>query len=267
VIPLVLWAFFQFGGADSVSQVLGYYANPYGISDMGASILTNFLRFFTEASPVYFVVMALIWIGAYVIRTRHGVPITLAEKIAFTFSILVSLAYLRTAGWYRYFFVAEVITIAFVPYSLSLWGSFLEQKGIMPSRIVRPVVALVFVIFLGIQTYQLMFTSWVAEHYSSKRTHDLEQYLASQDVHALFFVYNIPELVMLLPNNLYYQYMAPTDSLTFGSEQIEVLRRGVPDILFMQGRDWDSLEKEFPLYVKTDTVGGMYVMKKRATIN
>jgi hypothetical protein len=61
--------------------------------------------------------------------------------------------------------------------------------------------------------------------------------------------------------------MAPTDSLTFGSEQIEVLRRGVPDILFMQGRDWDSLEKEFPLYVKTDTVGGMYVMKKRATIN
>jgi 4-amino-4-deoxy-L-arabinose transferase-like glycosyltransferase len=261
IIPFSIWFYFQFRTNDSSGAILNYYANPYGLTDILGQIVTNALRFLHESSPIYLLVLTLIWAWSIWIRSRNKKPILLVEKITFSFSILVILAYLRTAGWYRYFFLAQVVTILFVPNSLNI--IFLQYKKSLatdPKRLSKLAVWVCILLIL-FQGYQLLFTSWVAIHYQSHKTLDLQEFLATVPVQSTFFLYDAPELVEMLPNYNYYQYMEPTQSLNFGKEQIEKLDEGVPDIVICNGRKWEEAKTHMANYAELGIVGGFHIAR------
>ncbi len=239
IVPMALWFKMQFLSTDSASSILHYYANPYGLTDIKSTIISNFFRFFHEASPMYFLFLELMWIVSYAIRFLKKKSISLVESIAFIFSILVSLAYLRTAGWYRYFFVAEIMAIAFVPMNIATILENINKKKFF--------VWIVTLLCL-VQTYQLFFTSWVATHYRSTISADMHEVLSKYSKKTTFFIYNVPAVTIFLPNQLYYQYMEPTDTLNFGIEQISVLQAGIPDVLITTSKQWDKISSQFKKY-------------------
>lgn len=44
------------------------------------------------------------------------------------------------------------------------------------------------------------------------------------------FLYNTPELAILLPSRNYYQYLSPLPKVIIGSELLDALLRGAPDM-------------------------------------
>lgn len=270
LIPLVIWFSFQFEQGDSMVAIANYYANPYGIADVGQQIVTNFVRFFTESSPVYLLVLSLIWIGSFVIRVSKKVPVSLTEKIALIFTVLVLAAYLRTAGWYRYFFVAQIVTIAFVPHAVSVWITMFVQKykswrgrdtsisNVSSFRITLGCCTLLFLI----QGYQLLFTSWVATHYSSTKSAELTEFFSTVPPDTTYFLYDVPEIVEFLPHQSYYQYLAPTRALVFGVSQVKKLDAGIPDVVISSGIKWPEVLALTDKYEQIGVIGGFAIARR-----
>ena len=173
LVPIIFWFKIQFWENDSIYSLLSFYANPYVVESIYSTITSNFISFFRELSPMYFMIIGIFWFAAYVIRISRKIPISLAESIAFYFSILIAITYLRSPGWYRYFFVAEVPMIAFLPNSIFVCVDYLSNKigGIFSRK--KIVAIIILFIFLFIQLYQLSFNSWIAEHYNSTKSQEI----------------------------------------------------------------------------------------------
>jgi hypothetical protein len=214
-------------------------------------MFNNFKRFFTEPSAIYFLIIEVIWAISYFIRLRKKQNISLSEAIAFTFSVLVLFAYLRTAGWYRYFFVAEVVAIIFLPNSLRVISEYINKKYL---------ITVMMICFVSIQSYQLIFDSWVADHYGSSISRDMRVAINSLPKDTTFFIYNVPEITIFLPNQNYYQYMEPTKKIIFGAEQMSVLQAGIPDILITTKKQWSKLEEVYGNYKVREEVSSYVIL-------
>ena len=261
LMPILLWFKFQFFSTDSTQHILNYYANPYGLKNITEVIWNNFLRFFHESSPIYFAIFELVWILSYLYRSIRKMEVSLVETIAFIFSILVSIAYLRTAGWYRYYFVAEVLAIVFfikniyVIYEFEFIKKYIRQtKWIVPT-----IVAIICLI----QGYQLFFTSWVAVHYNSSISYDLDKALVDLPKSTTFFIYDLPETTIFLPNQNFYQYLQPTESLDFGRDQLDVLKKGIPDILIVNTKRLNDNPEIASNYIKYKVVNSYNILKHK----
>jgi hypothetical protein len=234
LIPFSYWFLHQFFGTDTVSTVLSYYANPYAISDLNHEMLINALRFFHETSPMYFLLLMLIWSASVAVRAYKRIAISLTETVAFSFSILVWLAYLRTAGWYRYYFPAEIVALVFVAHSAYVLGKLAPWKKFST---IAPAVFIS--LLLVVQIYQLLFGSWVAVHGGRTTTHDMETYMATLPKDSSFFVYNVPAAVIFLPTQNYYQYLIITPNKSLGTSTVTVVK-DVPQYLVIAEKDWDA---------------------------
>ncbi len=261
VIPMALWFKFQFLSSDNTLSILGYYANPYGLQNITTVIWNNFLRFFHEASPIYFAFFQLVWIASYIYRIVRKGSISLVESIAFVFSILVTLAYLRTAGWYRYYFVGEVLAIVF--FINNLYVLFESELVAKYKNISKYLVTAIVALICLVQGYQLFFSSWVASHYNSNISYDLNRALSDLPKNSTFFVYDVPEVTIFLPNQNFYQYLQPTESLGFGTEQIEVLRKGIPDVLIINARKLAENPQIASNYVEYKSVNSYVILKSK----
>ncbi len=113
MIGMGIWWKTQFGMAGG--NVLGHYANPYGLSDLAGVVLKNIGGFFTDATPLYFLALA---IGVGTLLWRHRQKLTSVEVVLAVFVLLTWAAYFRTAGWYRYFFLAHVLLILWIPMAM-----------------------------------------------------------------------------------------------------------------------------------------------------
>ena len=263
IVPMVIWFTLQFQATDSASHVLQYYANPYGISNLTAEMMTNFLRFFHESSPLYFAAMMLVWLFSVYARKKMGRSISLVETITVSFAILVSVAYLRTAGWYRYFFVAEVPALAFLPMAIASSLEYLKTKWKWLGSSRAPWLTIIVVLLVMIQSYQLLFTSWVAVHNSSTITADVTAFFAKLPQNTTVYLYNVPELALFVPGQRYYQYLAPTDSLKFGSDTFSVIGSGTPDMLITADRLGPELAAHAGLYPATSTFDGYIIFSHK----
>jgi hypothetical protein len=262
-VPFSLWLVMQFQPGDSLFSILHYYSNPYGITDVFSTIGGNFRRFVTELSPAYFFGLFMLWTVSLGVRVRQRRAIAFAETVAFFFSFLVTLAYLRTAGWYRYFFTANVLTLLFLPNALKvLW-----QAGAVRLRRValfagKHASAAVIGILTLVQGYQFIFYSWVGQYYNSTTTHDLQAYVAMQDWRdKSIFIYDSPELVVFLPQANYYQYLALTDNMQVGQEQLSYINMGVPDVIIIKSGLTEAIQS-FRLYKVNDTVDRYSILEK-----
>ena len=260
LLPVGLWGFLQFGQSDSLSAVVAHYTNPYAVVSLTDTVFANAYRFFTEMTPLYCGLTMLVWSAALWVRRRRRV--SLVETSAFIFSLLVLAAYLRTAGWYRYFFEAFVLTLMFLPYSLTLLYAEIQKKWRIFSRytLLVPGVCLVLV---AVQFYQLNYTSWVAETYASTKTASIEAYMSTLPTDASVFVYNAPELVPFLETGEYYQYIEDTPVTAQGASSLTYLEQGVPTLVMVHPSIIAQKPQLFTHYQdRGQTVGGYTVLTR-----
>lgn len=260
MLPVLLWLFLQFGSEDSLTTTLSFFANPYGYGGeaLGAGILTNLVRFVTETTPFYFLAIFVPWVASVVLRKRS---VTTAELFALVFSVFVVLAYLRTPGWYRYFFPAMMVTLVFVAPAL------LHLKEVILSRL--PKLRLFrFVLYGGLallvllQGYQLAGHSYVASYYHSTRTQELTRYFATLSPDTTFFLYNVPEIAIFLPTRTYYQFVMPHEDQPFGREALPLLISGVPELVVVNAETYQKDPAPFIRYTVKDRVSHYLVLKQ-----
>ncbi|MBI2618389.1 glycosyltransferase family 39 protein [Candidatus Kaiserbacteria bacterium] len=247
LIPVALWISTQFKVSDSLPHIFAFYATPSGVGDALGLVVDNMFRLISEASPAFLLLVFLAWAFSVFIRR---LKISLAECTAFFFSFLILVAYLRTLGWYRYFFEAQILSLIFLPYALY---SMTHTRRFAP---------LIITILIALNVYQLGFRSFTAEYYTSTATADIERYLSLYPINTSFFVYNAPEVVIFLPSGNYYQYIKPRPDQIIGEEQLGKIEAGVPDEIIIYSNTYEQIKDEFVLYAPKDRIGRYTILKK-----
>lgn len=233
IATMVPWFLLQFGTHDTFANVLTFYANPYEVTNLMTTVLANLLLFVTDTTPFYALVVFALWGCAMLVRRRNGESISVAEAVGFVFAALVMLAFLRMPGWYRYLFPAIMVGMLFLPYALWRMGEWVQARIKMPS-VASALPWLVLSLLIAAQTYQTARSSFVAAYYSSHMTRDLTSALDSLPPSASVFVYNIPEVVILLPSRNYYQYIKPHPTIgILGADALQVIANGTVDYIIM----------------------------------
>lgn len=243
LLPMVMWILLQFQGGDSLASILSYYANPYEITNLFALILQNILNLFTSVGPLYLIGVMSVWTCALWIRMRKKEMLPTTEVITFVFSLLIIAAYTRTAGWYRYLFEAQALSLLFLPNALSV----VAQNFVRFFNPRTAVVAAVSVLTL-LGAYQVQFYSFVAESYGGHKTNFLEKHFATSSPSTSFFLYNVPEVAIFMHTPNYYQFIAPAGG-SIGQEQLSVIAEGKVDEVIIGTDMYSAMTKDyFPLY-------------------
>jgi len=226
ILPLMCWYLVQFKTEPLVAVFSG---NPDGISSL-TLFVSNVKRFVTEFQPIYFLGLMVAWLASLCIRIKRKVPISMVESIAVIFSAINICAYTGTLGYYRYFFPGEIVALMFLPSSLYIICNYFRIRVPILDQRFFYVCITILVIF---QTYQTLFHSWVSEYATSERSALLEENIASvpQDKKILF--YNVPETVIFLPHDMYFQYFRFADIVVRGEENLTLLKLGVPDMVLV----------------------------------
>jgi hypothetical protein len=225
-IPLVAGAAIQFGPTN-ILQILTLYANPHHL-DLGSTVLANAKRLVTELQPLYFLTAIVIWAASYIARRVRRESVSAVEETLLFFSIFTLAAYMRTAGYYRYFFLGEVFTLLYLPQSL--WFLVKDRSAFFARGIIVALIALI-----SYQLYETTFHSWIATHYSSTRTATLKNYFAELPLNTETFIYQAPEVVSFVGSHPFKQF-AQAVPLVYAGEKYQrlVLNGTAPKVITSQ---------------------------------
>jgi len=261
-IPVFLWLVSQFSFSDSIGSVFSHYSNPYAIKDLFFVIWNNFLRFFKEPSAIYFFGLFFVWGFSIVMRWKNKIKISLAEAISFGFSFLVILAYLRTAGWYRYFFTANFLALAYFPSSLVALLSLMPYIKKLSIRYIKIIVGGAVILLLIIHVYQLKYNSWVALYYNSHRSQEMSEYFGILPDRSSVYIYNVPEVLIFLRHANYYQYYNPIEGQYIGKETLGLIELGVPQYIVLSDNNFKAEGSRFNLYKIKDRINRYIILEK-----
>lgn len=205
LVPLLLWLYsvLPSWSVSGLRSTTGFYANSYAAGSFVHTILTNFTRFVSEVTPVHFTMLAVVSaVGLYKLWRKEG-KVPEALIIMGTF-ILVNVAwYLKTPGWYRYFFTAHLLLWLFFPAALF--------------RLLRPRLAAGIVIALFLFQCGYLITKLHTPLYYATETQDAARWVnemvpANQSI----FVINAPSVTFLIQHPLVYQYLQANPKNLFG---------------------------------------------------
>jgi len=220
--------------------------------------LRNVRGLFTGIGPLYLMGVVAVWVSAFVIRLRRRERISIEESIALIFSFLTIAAYLRTEGWYRYLFEAQVLSLLFFPNALLVVAQPIARFFNPKKAIVAVIIALT---MLG--AYQVMFSSFVAESYHRHKTAFLESYFASVSSTTSFFIYNVPEVAIFIHGTNYYQYIHPAGG-DIGKEQLAVIDEGKVDRIIVGTDTYAAMKDDpFPLYSVIQKMHDYTILEKK----
>ena len=232
IMPLIIWAYIQFDQV-TLAQVLAVYANPHDVN-VGAALVANTKRLLTEMQPLYFFAVFAVWALSYGVRRFRREAVSLVEETVLFFALLVLLAYLRTAGYYRYFFPAQVFALLYFPQSLLY---LTKNYGRL---FVRAILVSLFGLIL-FQAYETAFRSWVAVHYDSTRTQELEKYFSNLSLSEEVFIYQAPEIVSFVGKHPFYQYVEILPSVSAGKDYQHLVLSGKAPLVVTP---YDLFERE-----------------------
>ena len=263
LLPVGAWVLTQFNIHDPVSRILQFYANPYQLTDLPALALQNVVRFFRESTPLYLLGMLAPWGLALFARVKSRAHITFAEIVAFLVTLFVLAAYVRTPGWYRYLFPAQILAILFFPVAVDYF-----VRRFSPTRagdVVRRAGTVLLCGALLLQVYVLFFGSWVQAYWASARTSTLQAYFGQLDPRTTFFVYDVPQIPIFLPQGApYYQYISVNGEgyWALGDEERSVIGAQIPDIIVASNGLEASSTQLFPGYRKRSDVANVIVLER-----
>lgn len=117
-IPVLYWGFLSFdiSSIAHFKATFSYFLNSYGVSSFEP--FKNLFRFVTESTPVHFTLLALAVFGARFVSAKEKRAMPLAVDAVLIFIALSFLWYLKTPGWYRYFYSIHVLTLLLFPAAL-----------------------------------------------------------------------------------------------------------------------------------------------------
>ncbi len=229
--PLILWLYLtlQTPIFASFKTAIAYYSNSYASSGFLGIIGNNILRFFTETTPIHFALLLIVAITAVAIKIkRENIKLKEVEIILFSFIILNLAWYLKTPGWYRYFFTAHILLFLFFPNSLE---RILNKKM---------AVAIVLALFL-IQT-SMLYTKRLEPLYYSRAAANIATTLnGAQNENKNILIFNSPSISFLL-NRAPSQYLQINPVLAFGEPSLASANGKLYDIIV--GRSLDGLKIE-----------------------
>lgn len=257
-IPLIVWVLTQFSLSDSFWDVAAFYRNPYQLTNISSLVAANLSRFFKEISPLYTIIVFGFWSVYLASREfeKRG-SVNMSEKTAYIFSLLVLFFYLRTPGWYRYFFPAQIVSLAYFSSSLLYLAQRIFKKTESKKIVLASTLAIAMLV--SFQMYQVCCDSWVAGYYNSTRTKELKTYFSKLDPQKNVLVYNAPEVVIFLPRDIaYYQFLEINKGRTIGSIAFQKDVDTVISLIDESGRYSADL---FPDYKIKDVVNRYVVLE------
>ncbi len=264
LVPIVILIVSKFQPGDSLSTVLSFYANPSHVSNLSETVLKNAKALFTDVGPLYTTGMMSVWCVSLCIRWRARMRIASIEIAAFVFVVLNVLSFTRTAGFYRYLFPAQIISLVFFPHALSsVFGELSRTLRVFK----KPVVFIVGIVTLSVfGLYQLCFDSYVADAYDSHKIAELQAYFDTIPATTTVFFYNSEGLVPFFQGRNYYQYLMffNQEDWTAGSENLQVLMSGEADLIVSGVRSArDEKAGVFDKYVTLRTFDKVTIMERR----
>lgn len=199
------WFKTQFNGWPS-AQVLAHYSNPYGLDDVGAAVALNLKNFFLHTTPWHLAVLLSI-IAVYLALRRR---IRAAELAMAVIIALTLVSYFRTAGWYRYFFVAQVLALFWLPEAVQI----IVQK-------IRPAAKLLMPAVIGLFLCVNIFALWRDPAPMFGTTWRQVKNIIEANPQDTWFFANAPEAAFFYPGTGYGQYLKVTEKLKIGEPQPE----------------------------------------------
>lgn len=209
-LPIIVWLYtilpsFSFAGLFSVAA---YYSNSYASTNFGSLIFANFMRFFTESTPIHFLVLFLVSAMFILWKKKRGENIKEVEIILAVFILLTLAFYLKTPGWYRYFFPAHMILFLIFPAALI---SLFNKK-----------MAATIVVFLFlVQTVYTINQRNTSLYYSNEAEVFSKYVMTSTKPEDKIFIINAPSATFLIDGRQVYQYLQINPMLFFDGHSLE----------------------------------------------
>lgn len=206
ILPIILWCFIHFPTPKSLLEFIPnvlFFSGNHGTGiPLLQTITINFLKFFTESTPILFLLMLLTIIFSIAYKFKKSTsPLAVSEFFILCFIILNWLGFLIGTGWYRYFFPAHVLLYLLFPAFVLALSKYFNKEIFKKSLLAIPIALIIF------QFYHLVFLSDTS--FVVKRTENYELYAAlskiEPDQRVLF--YNLPEATVFLKSSNYSQYL------------------------------------------------------------
>lgn len=237
LLVFTVWIFVQFEG-DSLSNILTIYSNPHSVPLL-ESIQKNVKLFFTDLQPIYYLCVIIIWSLSFILRLYRKEKINPSEFFSIFFSILVFLAFFRTIGYYRYFFISQFLSLVFLVPSL---------RYLFNDNIVKKIIFFGIALLACFHAYQTLFNSWVATYYSSTKTQVIYENIDKIDYSGKVIFYQTPELVVFSQYKDYYQYINIAELIKIGEDNAMKVKDGFFDTIIINSTTYSSQPEKFSIY-------------------
>jgi len=254
-----VWTQFDFS-TTSISSVFGHFVNPNHLDKTAPAIFVNLLRFFTESTPMFFLLQLCLAVYYFFYCFKRRIHISATKTIIFTFAFLIFAAYLRNVGWYRYFFPGQVMVYFFmIPGLLAIETKIKNSKYY--GRYFVPIV------FSAILVVQILPLSKNALTCIIDAPTAIEPYLKSLDEHSPVLFYSLPQLAARYEGSAAYQYIKMNKTVILGEDNLDLLNQDFFSRIFIEENDMVGKE-QLPSCFKLDqTIRGIDIYRRDLQIS
>jgi len=224
-LPLFIWIVTILPdslSAGLISEILNYYRNPYNIQQ-GGMMVKNFIRFFSESTPLHF----MLFLSVALVSKAMKRNFQKGELVIFLFIIFSLVFYLKTAGWYRYFFPAHILLFILFPYALSV----IFQK-ISFEKFKKYGVATIVVLLFSIQSIHLVLNINKKLYYNPQPRQFAERVNQIMSNDKDVWVIQNPSTAFFLEKGKIFQYLTINPYLIVGKDLFD--RSGEPDYIITE---------------------------------
>ena len=149
-MPLFLWFKTLFPGELTIGylkETFDYYSNSQ-ITNEG-TLKANFLKFFTESTPIHFLLL-VVFFCFFKIKSNSR-KLSREEMIFWIFLVVDVVYFLKSPGWYRYFFPAHIIALIFAGPAFLYCKKYFDHKVY-----IKKILGFAFIFLLSVQTFHLI---------------------------------------------------------------------------------------------------------------
>jgi len=251
---MVIWVLTQFDTSASVARIFKHYSNPYYVSDWLSVILLNLKRFFIESTPLHSFLLLIVAAWFFVKRFWKKEVISTGEIVIFVFALLTFAAYLRTVGWYRYFFPAHFILFLFFVPALESALDTLFKSG-------KQKIFWFWIVISALFLAQLIPLSKNTLSCNIDAPSSVEPYFQSLGVGEKVLFYSLPQLAARYPRFDFYQYIRMSEQLQLGKENIALIGSGFFDVIFIEEAKKEEVS-QYSAYHLEQNIFGISIYRK-----
>lgn len=192
----------------SVYNFFVYYRNPYSL-DSGLAISKNLIKFFSESTPIHLLLLFVTFVTSKIFDRRFRQM----EIVLLVFIMLDLYFYIKTAGWYRYFFPAHVLLFILFPNALTVIAGKIKNRYIKNYGVI---VIICFLFLAQLINLLLNINSKLYYNPQPRRMGEIINKLIPADKDIL--VVHNPALAFFIKSDRVWQYLAINPYLTSGRQ-------------------------------------------------